>query len=314
MAKGKHSTALFEVIHSAKRPERIAQSLRTPKWWFKGRQNAEAGATAPEPAYQEPDPAPPGPEASASEPADPPPQPRTFEADRDRGRSSAVHLDFDRNRKEIRLRLRYTTALVSGFGVCVLIGLAYIAGRHLGHGPRVASANESPDIQQLLQQPPRPDVTNIQRNRPSHSQLSGPTDQPRHSLEAPKSTVPAQSRPQVQQPRSLVPLGVEDRLPRTIGLNYVIVQTYPPEEKAAAEQARDYLTRSGIPCTLESAKDFTRNSQWICLMGTAGFAHISAPEYKQYVETIINLGDRFKTSHFNRWNPSPYKYKGPSQE
>ena len=288
MAKGKHSTALFEVIHSANRPERIAQSLRTPKWWFKGRQGAQAQQAGSEPAYHEPD--------------------------RSGGRSSAVHLDFDTDRKEIRLRLRYTTALVSGFGVCVLIGLAYVAGRHLGHGPRTASASESPDIQQLMQQPPRPDVTNIQRQKPAHPVLSGPVDQPRHTLEAPKATVAAQPRPQVQQPRSLVPAGVETRLPRTIGLNYVIIQTYPPEERAAAEAARDYLTHGGIPCTLETAKDFTRSSQWLCLMGTAGFAHISAPEYKQYVEAIISLGDRFKTSRFNRWNPSPYKYKGPSQE
>ena len=38
MAKGKHSAALFEVINSSKRPGRVAQSLRTPMWWFKGRQ------------------------------------------------------------------------------------------------------------------------------------------------------------------------------------------------------------------------------------------------------------------------------------
>src|SRR5947208_224927 len=37
MAKNKHSTALFEVIHSSKKPPKAspAASIPTPKWWFK---------------------------------------------------------------------------------------------------------------------------------------------------------------------------------------------------------------------------------------------------------------------------------------
>src|SRR5215831_12546738 len=38
MAKGKHATALFEVIHGDRRSERTlagSGALRTPKWWFK---------------------------------------------------------------------------------------------------------------------------------------------------------------------------------------------------------------------------------------------------------------------------------------
>jgi hypothetical protein len=36
MARGKHATALFEVIHNAKLSEKTdkANLLKTPKWWF----------------------------------------------------------------------------------------------------------------------------------------------------------------------------------------------------------------------------------------------------------------------------------------
>ena len=40
MAKGKHATALFEVIHASKQfggNKDKSGLLRTPKWWFKGR-------------------------------------------------------------------------------------------------------------------------------------------------------------------------------------------------------------------------------------------------------------------------------------
>ena len=42
MAKGKHSPALFEVVHGKKRFDKSAANLRTPNWWFKGRHRGPA--------------------------------------------------------------------------------------------------------------------------------------------------------------------------------------------------------------------------------------------------------------------------------
>ncbi len=45
MAKGKHSAALFEVFHGTKPVEtRGKEALRTPRWWFKARDEATAAA------------------------------------------------------------------------------------------------------------------------------------------------------------------------------------------------------------------------------------------------------------------------------
>src|SRR5579864_468493 len=151
MAKGKHSTALFEVIHSANKPDRVAQSLRTPKWWFKGTLPKQPGVLT-EPTFSEPEPLP---ELERA------PAPRPSPARRGNTRSG-VQFDFDRTRQEITLRVRYTTAMVGAFSVFVLIGMAYVLGRHLGHGPQTAMADETPHVQRLRQEPPQQGVTDIQ--------------------------------------------------------------------------------------------------------------------------------------------------------
>jgi hypothetical protein len=297
MAKGKHSAALFEVIKNSK-PERAAQSLRTPKWWFKSR-SAAPQTDPPEPTFVEPEPEPvaPAPVAVPAAPRSATSRPMFSGS----GRSSAVHLDFDKSRKEITLRLRYTTALVSAFGVCVLIGGAYVIGRHISRGPQSAQAAVAPasNVQQLMKQPPQANVTDINRSRSvARLQAGQPTPAPR----------PA-PRPTPFTPQSLVPASAETGLPRAIGLNYAIIQTYPPEEAQAAEAARDYLNKSGIPCTIEKT-DYVRNPNWVCLVGTAGFTKISSTDYKSYVDNIIRLGEKFPTSHFNQFKPAAYKWKG----
>ena len=286
MAKGKHSTALFEVIHRAKRPQVVAQKLRTPNWWFKGNQTARPAAPPVEPALDEPQtPEPPTPQRRVSVGA---------------GRS-AVHMAFDRARQEITLRLRYTTAVVAGFGVFAMIAMSYVVGRHLTHGPQAASAGESQHVQQLLSQPAQQNVMDVHPQRGRLADGSHP--EPRRPVEQANVSKPREnSRP------SLVPEGVETSLPRTVGLQYVIVASYPPSEETAAKEARDFLNANGIPCTLEKVPEFS--AHWICLVGTAGFQKLHSNEYEVYVGNIVDLGKDFHTSHFNQFQPTAFKWRG----
>jgi len=45
MARGKHATALFEVIHTARRLPKASPSggIPTPKWWFKSKRKSNDG-------------------------------------------------------------------------------------------------------------------------------------------------------------------------------------------------------------------------------------------------------------------------------
>lgn len=294
MARGKHSTALFEVIHSARKPERIAQSLRTPKWWFKGRPESSAGS---EPVSRFED----TPVAEPSIPSAPPPPPVRASSPPRSPRSSAIYFDFDRDRKELTLRLRYTTAVVSGFALFVALGMAYIVGRHLGRGPATAVAAEQPGIEELRQEAPRPAVIAVQK-----PQVSSHPNTQRLERPAPIFDPPPEARP--ARTTSVVPAGAETRLPRVQKLNYVVIQIYPPEERATAESTREFFNRAGIPCTLEKTG---WAPSYISLVGTAGFARTSSPEFKSYLAAIQHAAENLKTSRFDRPQPTPYAWKGP---
>src|SRR3954452_11391801 len=98
MARSKHSAALFEVIHSAKRPG----LLRTPKWWFKG----SSGQTEPAPEPVEAVAAP------VEEPAVAAPViPTSMYGSRPTTRST---MRLDRDRNEVTMRMRLGTVVVGG--------------------------------------------------------------------------------------------------------------------------------------------------------------------------------------------------------
>ena len=131
MARNKHSTALFEVIHSANKPGRIAQSLRTPKWWFKSgnksptamSQSATMDSAS---VYSEPEPV-----AAIESEREAAPSPSRSRLRPFRGEgASRFRFGFDRGNQEVTFRLRYTTALVTGFAVFAIVGLSYVIGRH----------------------------------------------------------------------------------------------------------------------------------------------------------------------------------------
>src|SRR5690348_3798237 len=119
MAKGKHAAALFEVIHSGKRPEHAAGALRTPKWWFKGRPAQHQSALRMEPE---------GP-VSYSQP-EPEPEPQ-FTAPRPQVSRRRTRAQAEGHPHQLTMRMRFSTAVVGGFVLLVVVGVAYVIGRHV---------------------------------------------------------------------------------------------------------------------------------------------------------------------------------------
>jgi hypothetical protein len=307
MAKGKHSTALFEVIHSGKKPDRVAQSLRTPKWWFKSSHQSRVTPPPPSPAEEEPQ----RDEADREEVAEEAPATRLRPS---RGeRSSGIRFGFNRNNQEFTFKLRYTTALVTGFGVCVLVGLSYVVGRHLGGGPKVASAEQA-SVKELLQQPAQPDVTKVTpRARVSPTQT--PAQRSSTPATSPDRGSPALANnsvaPRSNVTSSFVPASADTTMPRKVGLNYLVLSTYPVDRKQIAEAARDYFTKNGIPCSLEKTE--WAPGKWITLVGTAGFKRVSTDDFKSYLQHAATLAKNYKTSNFDRPEPTSqtvYKWVG----
>ena len=187
MAKSKHSPALFEVVHGKKQLDKrtVEGVLRTPNWWFKSRKrDVGTGGVAvvdEPPAFVEPSddptagrslsgpfsaPTRPEPEPQpAAEPVLDPTEPSlelTISPTLPRRAKSPIDIRIDSDRQEVFLRVRYTTAIVTGFALVVLIALAYIVGRHLGRGPSNALAYQRSE--DVAEGPIETGVLDVRRN------------------------------------------------------------------------------------------------------------------------------------------------------
>jgi hypothetical protein len=214
-------------------------------------------------------------------------QPRT-------GRST-LQCRFDPERQELTLKVHYTIAVVAGFALFMLVALAYVAGRRAGGNTGLAPSAES-----IMRLPPEPGALDVGQSSSSHP--------------APLAAVtaaPASSALHVEgQPAPAAPgVGVDLNQSRSVGLNYIIVQSYPNEKDAAA--ARDFLVKEGIPCTVEkSPHDWIADSNWFSVITVAGFQHLHSQEYETASRTIAELGEKFANAvKFKRFEPHPYKWK-----
>jgi hypothetical protein len=313
MAKGKHAAALFEVMNKTKFPGgRNGSSsggggggIPTPKWWFKssnggsGRSSAAAVVEAEPPLEQTPDyaeethvraaPVVMPPLASSIEvpvtaPTITPP------------RAQPVAVSVDPDRQLISLRMSYTSALIGGFGVFIALAVAVLIGKGLTRGPSPAIASTS--TQQLKQRPPTPGVMNVPRR--SEQVSIGTNDAvegsaPRVAGGSTVSTGTRNPQQSFNDPRPPATFFTDDAH-RQSGLNYAIIQSYP--DKEMADKAAEFLTKNGIPCTVEkNLPGWSGNSASVCfVVGIRGFAKISNnPALDAYKKSIIDVGARYSS-------------------
>ncbi|HWE97244.1 MAG TPA: hypothetical protein VG269_25010 [Tepidisphaeraceae bacterium] len=329
MAKGKHAAALFEVIHGNKNIDtRGGSALRTPKWWFKGRPEAEvpgpvATAPAPTPMPAQTRPGYVAPRIAAVEemppaPTAPSPAPQasrfrneqTSAASRSTGRPGRP-MHFDGDRHEVTMRVRYTTAIVGGFALLVAVGVAYVIGRHVAGGPQTAAASGVVVPATAGEDADRHVVNSNALEVPRHPKPLPPSASPRGNDNARPRETARKTNSESNPGTPIAPAVPTPATPegqRAIGLNYVIAQSYP--DIKSANEARDFLVKSGIGCTVvQGPRDFTHES-WFSVVGTRGFDHIHTPECDAYVKAIEKSNDRFAAgSRFKRFEPHLYRWK-----
>ena len=345
MAKGKHATALFEVIHASRQfggNKDKGGVLRTPKWWFKGRpkeQDPTARATIASPMAREAAPASAPQAASASDndvehapvaqtAAADPTQLDEFGAPRPPAVTSsaasvapAVDVDVDSHRQRITFRFTYTSAIVTCFAVAVVVGLAYLVGARMSRGP--AQAIGGPSTDQLRQGPARPDVMDVGNGNgngngatraPGANQSSQPqrpvNNEPDDSISSVSSQPPPNRGAQQPPARTQTPNPAVATQPgkRVAGLNYVIIQSYPDE--ASAKAAVDVLKQHNVGATIE--KGLRGYTGWFAVVGVEPFTRASGPEYTTYLQKIQQISDKFASrKSFKAFDPRGYKWDRP---
>jgi hypothetical protein len=333
MAKGKHSPALFEVVHGKRRFDPSASILRTPNWWFKGRHRGPAAPVMEaeeRPAFtDESDPtlrgipsptAEPEPAPVTAEYETPSEEPSAYSIPQRRRGGSAFHVVVDRDRHELFVRVRYTTAIVAGFAVLVVVALAYITGRHMGRGPATALATQSseevasgPIEKGVLDVGGRSSTTTVSTTTTPGLGVGGVSAQPAPNRVTEASVGPSGggnvSAPTTRQPPAPAKPADFENGKRIVGRQYVVIQAYAGNQKALAEEARDFLIKSGVSCTVEQGVSGWP-STWHSVVSTQGFDRASGPQYEAFVQQATKIGEAFAgKSAWKKFEPTPVRWK-----
>lgn len=300
MAKGKHAAALFEVINKEVRQRPHVRTERTPLRWLRKRNatNSIGGRSTvtvdvsndptmrPHPLLRnhqslgvveiEPDRPLREPAVSRTPVAGPIPM--------------APAVTVDRSRQLIRFRLSYTSAAVAGFALVVAVVMAYVIGRGVGREPAAPVASVT--TEELQRGPSNPAVLEVSRSTETQRVADQITLAERNPTPTPVPPPPAANAKGEQ---------------RIVGMNYVIIQSYPEQEEA--QQAAELLRQYGIPCTVEKGTPYA--PRWYSVVGLQPFDQMSSnPQYTAYVKQIQTISNKFAgNSKFKRFEPKPFKWQ-----
>lgn len=182
-------------------------------------------------------------------------------------------------RQGVWFRLTSAHLAVAAVALVLIVGAAYWAGRR----PRVPAL--TPSIDQIKKGEVNPGVLDV---GPAGSAEQGPG---RVALsDADQSAVP---KPNAQDG------------PRVVGRNYIVVQSYP--DISTANEAREHLAKSGIPCTVEKGLSFA--PRWYCVVTLAGFEKVSSRDYEDCVRKIQSASKRFVNPKFKQFEPQAYRWR-----
>jgi hypothetical protein len=301
MAKGKGAVALFEVIHKDKRFDR-----KTPEAAPKTPPPPKAPEAAQKPPVQaSPDLAAHAVDLWRKRHSDPetwttsPPkikEPLTAQISALIAKiSAACRSAFAQSAKtaaSFRHWVVRQNSAVCGVTAAIIVIGGLLLARHWYH-----PTNQAIPIEQVIRsQPPHPSVLAV-----STSQMRSSAD--------PNSLSPEMQADVQQANDKITPTLASSSLAqsgaRIVNMHYVLMQSYF-EEKTAIE-ARDFLVKSGIPCTIERGVKGWR-SDFYQVIGLQGFARPSGPEYVAYRTQIVKLGPLFSKSRYKRFQPEAIKW------
>lgn len=297
MAKRKHSTALFEVITKgqpyAKPRQPKARSgglLTAARGWFKKQVSTTPQAPPVSVAASSP------PITSALAPALPtaaialpegaltlvqtPPEDSASPEMHDSGAfddsdfpPAKVTMALDHQSRRISLHMTYTSALMAAAAVVVIVGLTIIVLQHTSRNSALLLAEKTSD--KIREGPAHRDVLDVPRRALASQVSTGGSEPP----------ATASGTHVVPDNRAPVPSVAGDGK-RYIGLNYVIVQSYPLAEEKMAKEAAALLNKEGVSCTVETG---VKGYLPLTVVGLQGFDKQSSPAFKAYVQKIQQI-------------------------
>jgi hypothetical protein len=279
MAKGKRAVALFEVIHKDKRFDRKTAPPPEPPRVDDSRQFAKKAVDLWRKNHSDPETwTQPGPTLGESIAA--------F-GSRVKSLAAKTQSRYTNSVNAIRLWVSRTNGVLPGVGAAALVIAAMLAARHFFHpAPPVPTMEEA-----IRSEPPRPAVLNV---IPPISQPQNPP------------VLSPEMMADEQQASQKIASNLAQPGQRVVNMHYVLMQSY--FEEKTAQEARDFLTRNGIPCTIERGVKGWR-PDFYQVIGLQGFVRASGPQYVTYRERVETLGVEFSPkSRYKRFEPQAIKW------
>jgi hypothetical protein len=328
MAKRRHTAALFEVFHNNQAATQRA--AKPTGWWFKGRTSSrqveeplvldendpttmtirspliapriaavEAMDDTPDESHDEP-PARPAPvvrmevrpPVEVEAPSEPAPRRQLRSSDP----TSTAYFHIDPESRDVSIRLPFKLALMAAFAIVLFISIAYVLGRRSADSQLAQATQESVD-EKVAKADVHPSVIDLPR-RPNKPAATAVKPAPR--VTADESRVrEREATPMANSVHGIDPVAppevpVADG-PRVIGLNYLIIQSYPNE--ATAIEVRDFLRRNGVACTVEKVPRnivFNPDANYRAVITLRGFGHeqLHSSEYEAFKRQLDKLGEK----------------------
>ena len=142
----------------------------------------------------------------------------------------------------------------------------------------------------------------------------GISAQPAPSRSTEASVVPTAPPPSSRQPGPSTPSTPTrpadfENGRRIVGKQYLVIQSYAADQKKLAEEARDFLIKHGVPCTVENGVAGWPE-KWNTVVGTQGFDRASGPQFETYRERIVKIGEDFAgKSAWKKFDPNAIRWK-----
>jgi hypothetical protein len=213
----------------------------------------------------------------------------------------------DPEKQQITFKLTYSGTIIASFAILVIVGLAYVIGRH---GGGVQSANAGVSTEAIRNGPIHKDVLNV--SGPvgiSNANPSNATNDSEGYSAPPKAnggTANASHLSNPATPKPASPAPANGKPQRIMGMQYVVIQSYPDD--VDADEAVTLLKQNGIDASVEKIPSY---SKWPCVVGATPFDRIkSNPQYDRYIDQIDQVSAKFAgRSKFKRFQPQALRWK-----
>jgi hypothetical protein len=291
MAKGKRSTALFDVMHAARKPVSDPPGgFAIPKWW--GKRATKTEPIAPPPPAAVAAPVSPAPELPIIQERSDSPEIQPLMRIVAEAPAEDEPVRVDPIEREVRFKLSYGGAAAAAFVLLLILAITYLAG------------TRSQPVE--INNPTKPGSTASADSATNNSGLlAAVTPDPSPAAPVPVSLP---SSPAVVAPQISVAAATSNGA-RQVGRHYVIAQSYPDQENA--DRAANALNKAGIVCTVVKGLLNWASPNWYSVVGVKPFDHIQGnDELVAYKKSMEAVSEQFAGKNlFNRFDPREYKWR-----